>query len=120
MAKRQNRYEKLTRLSWMLAGVSLVCVLTAAVGIFQKFNWSDFEIVLKTGGLRFLGIVGASGVAIVSAALGFYFAFQAIHRLNPNVRQAWTGFAINALLLALALSQFVFFWLTKETIRIKT
>ncbi len=120
MARRRNRYELMTRVSLILAGLGWVMFLAAAAALFTRFNWHEFEIVLEWGGKRFLLILGASGVAITASAVGFFTALGSIHRLNPQQKLAWISFAVNAALLALSLSEFLFFWLTKEPIRIRT
>lgn len=120
MARRRNRYESMTRISLVLAGLGGVMLLAAAAALFQRFNWREFEIVLEWGGRRFLLILGASGVAIMASAVGFFTALGSIHRLNTRQKLAWLSFAVNAALLALSLSEFLFFWFTKEPIRIKT
>ncbi len=120
MARRRNRYEAMTRVSLILAGLGGVMLLAAAAALLEKFNWHEFEIVLEWGGNRFLLILGGSGVAIVSSGVGFFVALSSIHRLNTQQKLAWISFAINAVLLALSLSEFLFFWFTKEPIRIKT
>ena len=117
MAK-ANTYEQQAKLSVTLAGVAGVCMLALLGLLLQKFNFSEFEIVMRSGGTRFLAILGSSLVASVCAAAGVFIGLNSVHRLNKKTQLSWAGFFANAAILGITLSVFIVFWLTKETLKI--
>jgi len=105
-------------LSLVLGSVAAVCALAVTGGVLTAFRPADFETVMRNGGLRHLAILGSTFVSVACAAVGFFVSLNSIHRLNKKTNVSWTAFFVCAGALALVLSSFVFFWFTKDLLRI--
>lgn len=113
-----NKYETGAKWSLALGALGVLCALALIGAVFTAFRPDDFEVVLKTNGARFFSILGCVGVAVISGAVGAFIGFNSVHQRNPKNNLAWMGFFLNSGALTLSLCVFVFFWLTKETIKL--
>jgi hypothetical protein len=74
-------------------------------------------VMLPFMGKRFIAIVIATGVAMLSGAIGAAVGFNSAgHARNKLSARSWLGFFACMAVLTLAICLFVFFWLTKEFI----
>lgn len=115
MAFNLKTYEGQAKASVILAVISLLCSITAAVGILQRFSFEQFEIILKSK--RFAMIMAVIGVAVIAGAIGFFMGLSgAGEKRNKASQLSWMGFFLNAGVITLALSLLAFFYLTKTVI----
>ncbi len=114
MAMKLKTYEGQATLSVILAAVGGVFCLAAAGAILQHFDWKTFLMPYRGGTLRgpVIGILLL--LALASATVGFFVGFNSAgQRRNTKSRVSWTGFFINAAVVALTLSLILFFWFTR-------
>jgi len=117
VAARLNRYEVQARLSVIMAGVSVLFLVAAAIFVFDRFNWKEFEVVYNPRTMRFMAIVGAVGMSGLTGAVGFFSGIaSAGHKRNKLSHWSWTGFFVSAVSITLAMCLFVLFWFAKEPI----
>lgn len=118
MTQKLNTFEKQAVLSVACAAVAGAAFLAQAVGVLWKFNWSEFEIVMRSGGLRFFGIVGATGVGVLASIAGLSMGWMSAgEKRNKRSQLSWAGFFLNAGLATLTICIFVLFWFGKELVR---
>ncbi|MBU0639034.1 MAG: hypothetical protein KKB50_09235 [Planctomycetes bacterium] len=111
-------YESQAKLSVVLAIAGGLGAIAAAVLILQNFDPQNFWVRYNPKGLRPIAIGGALFVALVSAAVGLFVGLNSAgQRRNKNSKLSWTGFFMSAAALALAMSEGVFFYLTKYAVR---
>lgn len=119
MAKKRS-YEQQAKLSVVLAVVGGVCLLAGAFCVFQAFDPQNFWVVYNPRGKRILAIGGALFLAMAAGGVGFLVGLNSAgQRQNTRNGLSWTGFFLNAAVIALTLSCGVFFYLTKYAIEIK-
>lgn len=116
MAK--DKFEQQARSSLILGAVALFLAVAQAGAVFTAFRFDDFEIPMKSGGMRFLSILGCTALAVVCGVVGAYLAFESVHKRNKNPSLSWAGFFLNTGALTVCLSVFMFFWFTKELISV--
>lgn len=118
MSVKMNIYESQAFWSVVLAAVGGITFLGAAGMILPKFEREDFEVVMRAGGGRFYAILGAFFVAGAASLLGSLLGFSSAgHKRNKKSGMSWAGFFINALVMAVTLSLFAFFWFAKELVQ---
>ncbi len=113
-------YEQYARISLWLG--LLAAAGLAAVGflVFQKFNFQEFELVLKRGGTRFFAILGGTGLSLALAGIGFLLGFSSAgQKRNTLSGTSWVGFFLNAAVMTLVLMVFLVFWFTKDTVTLQ-
>jgi hypothetical protein len=118
VAKSDTKFENQARLSVILAACATLFMLAELFGVLTKFNFSDFEIVMRAGGVRFWGIIGSAALAIGLGAGGGLLAYSSIHQRNKKNGLSWAGFFFNAAVVGVAMCVFVFFWFTRETLKV--
>lgn len=111
-------YERQAQLSVVLAVLAAAACLVAVYFIGKNFHFDTFETFYTTKrGIGFFAILGGVGAAMAAGVVGAFFAFNSAgQRRNKKSGLSWLGFFLNAGVLALALSAFVFFWLTKYNV----
>lgn len=117
MAANANIYESQATWSISLAAVAALAVLGVAVLVLQRFDLEDFSVVMRAGGARFYAILGGIFLAGAASFVGSLLGFSSAgHKRNKKSGMSWAGFFLNAVLVAVTLCLFAFFWLTKDTV----
>lgn len=106
-----------TRVSAILAGLGAFSAVALVYFVFSAFNAEDFAVRYAAGSLRFYAVIGATGAACLSSGIAFLISLGAAgEKRNSLSSVAWLAFFGSAACIAVALSTFAFFWLTKEAI----
>jgi hypothetical protein len=109
-----DSFESQANLSVLLAAVGTVATLTVVVMILAVFDPQNFWIPMRAGGPRYYAILGASGLAMISGAIGFLLAFNSAgQKRNTRSSLSWMGFFLNSAVITIAACVFVFFWFFK-------
>lgn len=120
MKRNLKSYENQAKYSVVLAGVAALCTAFAVFCVLYKFDWTSFTLTYNRNGKRLLIIAAALFVSLAASIVGFCVGFNSAgqHR-NKKSRLSWTGFFLNAALMAIAFMTAVFFIITRDPIRIE-
>ena len=120
MKRNLKSYENQATFSVILAGVAALGTAIAVYCVLERFDWQVFMLTYDRSGKR-LPVLGAALFASLAASVvGFCVGFNSAgQRRNKKSRLSWTGFFLNAALIAIAFMVAVFFYLTKNPIRIE-
>lgn len=117
MSVKVNPFERQASLSILCAAIGAAAVLAAAYLALSKFKMEEFAIIMKNKGPRHLALLAAIGLAGLASVGGFIAGFNSAgHVRNKKSGLSWTGFFINAIVIAATLSLLAFFWLTKDLV----
>lgn len=116
MAAKLNVHEKQALASAALAGVGLLSTLALAVFIFSVYH-PEVGVPYRTGGLRYIAILGATGLACTAGVIGLLVGLtSAGHKMNKRSQLSWLGFFTSAGVITVALCLFIFFWMMKDPV----
>lgn len=105
-------YESQAKFSVVIGVLAAGALFATTFLILQRFDFESFTIPMRR--TRFFVILGGIAVALALAFTGFMVGFNSAgQKRNKQSRLSWMGFFLNAAAMALALSAFVFFWMTK-------
>jgi hypothetical protein len=114
LARKKQSYEQQATISLALAVIGGLCALVGTAAILQNFQWENFWTLYNPRSLRQAAILGPLLLACACGAAGFLFGFNSAgQRLNKKNGRSWAGFFLNAVVLALAMSAGIFFWITR-------
>jgi hypothetical protein len=108
---KKNTYEQQAKLSVILAVAGAFLLVLVAAAILSAVDWENRWIPYSGRGKRVLAIVVGLGLSMAASGVGFLVGINSAgQRLNARSRLSWTGFFLNAAVIALGLCCAVFFF----------
>lgn len=112
-----NAQERQAKVSVVMAAVGGLFAIAGTIFVLQALNFEHFEVRYNPNGLRLPIVVISIGLAGLAGTIGLFAGLSSAgHKRNKLSRLSWAGFFSSAVVLTLAMSVFVFFWMAKEAI----
>jgi len=112
-----RRYDTQATLAMWCSLAAVVPLLALVMFIFQHLSWDEW--IVYYGPTRQIAILGATGVTLGLAAIGFGLGYNSAgQRRNDKPQRSWIGFFVGALVASLAIALFLFFWIRGEPVTV--
>jgi hypothetical protein len=114
MAMNLKSYEGQAKVSMYLGVLGVLGVLGAIVLLARNFSRENFWIAYRGSSMWLPLLLLAMLVAVGAGVVGFFLSLHSAgQRRNTRSDLSWRAFFLNALVITLALSVGVFFWITR-------